>query len=265
MKNLNSSKNESQLKRERINFLIEENKESDLFLKENRDNFKKWLDDNFKNASHDGNCVDIKDDSNTYEYTMQDDILKLKKRVKSKFGRRGFGFGGHPMEYIMDLMEMKEIEKDETVYEGGYTPKNKEVENLFPLLKEDLINKGEICTAIKKFISEDRKVRLMHQDRTPRNRNEISKLESEIKFEQQKELIDNFTPEKLSVLFENNTVLLKGICKYNFNNYNGNVVKSIKFKKETPIKYYLEFVFDDNEEETINVDKKDFKITKYIY
>lgn len=257
--------NENQVKRERINFLIEENRQSELFLKENRENFNKWLNENFKNASQDGSSVSINDDSNNYYYSMQDDILKLKKRVNSR--GYGFGFGrgcGHPMEYLMDLMEMKEIEKDETVYEGGYTPKSKEIENLFPLLKEDLINKGEICAAIKKFISEDRKVRLSLQDKVSKNQNEISTLEREIKADQQKELLDNFTPEKMTILCENKTVLVKGE-KYNFNHYDGNTVKSLTFKKETKDKYYLEFVFEDEEEETVKVSKKDFRITRYIY
>lgn len=254
--------NVCQVKRERIKFLRNENKELNLFLKENRENFKNWLEENFKKININGDSIEIFDNTNSYLFSIEDNMLRLKKQPNRNCGFGGFSY--HPMEMMMyKFMENKEQEMEEVIYEGGFIPKKKET-NIFPLLKEDLINKGELSTKIKKYILDDRKLRIEAEDKLDMNSMEINTLESEIKKMNEEELKNEFSEKNLSELFKNKAILVKG-GKYNFNKYNGFEVESICFKKETKDKYYLEFVFVDDEEYVLNINKKDFKISKYIF
>ena len=247
-----------------IALLIIENEGIGKKVSENRTNFKNWLDEKFSNNSIDSDRIEISDDFNRYTYTIEDEFLKLKKNIrKSGFG---FGFGMHPMDFMMDMMYEKQKETEEVLYEGNYVPKDKSKlkVNIFEQLKEDLLNKGEISMGIKKYIHEDRKMRIELQNEEQENRSKISKLENENRSELQEVFKSEFSKEKVTEMFKNKET----IKDFDFHQISTNAgycdVKAIKFKKETDKTYYLEFLLSDEEEETVKVNKKDFSISRYI-
>lgn len=246
---------------EKIMLLKADNERMNSFIKENRDNFKKWINEKFNNPVFDSNYVNVSDEVNEYKYTIEsDDMLRLKKTPFQSF-RRGWG---HPMEFLFDSIEQKASEQTEYVYEGNYQPKIKERINIFEDLKEDMLNSGEICTTIKKYIYDDRKIRIEYQNQIDVNSSEIRKLEQENRKEMLAELNAHFTVEKLTELFKNKTTLVDGEnCSLKI--YDRNKVKSLTFKKETSDRYYLELVYENNEEDTIKCYKSDFDISNYIH
>ena len=257
--------------KERIDFLKAENTNLKKVVEENRDTFKKWINENFIEPNFNGDYVELADDNNSYHYRMEDEYLRMKKTIRPSRSRGGFGgfggFGMHPMEMMemmmYEQMEKKQIEHDEVVYEGGYQPKLKVEYNMFPRLKEDLINKGEISNTIKKYIHEDRKMRVELENQINTNKNEISKLETENRKALQEAVKAEFTKEKVAEMFKNRVTLVNGE-KYTLCDQSCDTVKTLTFKKETPEKYFLEFVFTDEEEKVLGIEKKKFKISNYI-
>lgn len=245
----------------RVAFLKAENAELKTKSDNNRTEFSNWINENFIEVSYDGTYVEISDKKFHFEYTIDSGVLRLNKKLKGREFERRFGGFMHPMEMMYFMMEKLENKDFETIYEGNESPVNNE--ELYLKLKEDMINKGEISQTIKKYIHDDRKMRSETNDKMEKNSQEIRKLESEYKATLENQLKEEFSKEKLTELFKNKTTLVNGE-KYNFLSYNCNVPKSITFKKETTDKYYLELLFADDDEETLKLNKKDFKISKYL-
>jgi len=251
---------DTKVSKERISFLFNLNIELEQKIKENRESFIAWLDANFKNKSVDSDRVTIKDEENDYLYSMEDNVLRMKKYPKTSNKRNGCGFG-HPMELYFDMFDKKEKELEEIFYEGNEAPKKPEV--LFEKLKADLIERGEISMTIKKYINEDRKMRIELRDEISKNINEIADLEYKNRKALQDALKSEFTKEKLTELFKEKKVLTNGE-KYIFKPYGNNKVKTITFKKETSDNYYLELVFENNDEEVAKTSKSKFNIVDYF-
>lgn len=249
----------------RVAFLKDENAELKTKTENNRTEFSNWINENYKSKgyeiSYDGSYVEISDKKFHFEYTIESGVLKLNKKLKSREFERRFGGFMHPMEMMYFMMEKMENKEFETIYEGNESPVNNE--ELYLKLKEDMINKGEISRTIKKYIYEDRKMRTDANEKMENNSREIRKLESEYKTALENQLKEEFSKEKLVELFKNKTTLINGE-KYNFLPYQSETPKSITFKKETDDKYYLELLFSDDNEETLKLNKKDFKISKYL-
>lgn len=251
---------------EKISLLKAENEKLSSTLNENRDVFKKWLTEKFRDTNYDGSYVRFSDDVNEYSYTMEEGdnekMLRLKKTPYNNMPR-GFGWE-HPMKQLLFSMGEQQLsDKTEYVYENNYQPKLKNRENIFDVLKEDLLNSGEISNTIKKYINEDRKMRIDCQERMDVNSKEIRQLEQENRKALLEKLKNEFTIEKITELFENKTTIVNGE-KYSLQDYDCNTVKSITFKKQTSDKYYLELVYKNNDEDTIKRNKKDFDISDYI-
>ena len=261
MKTVESIKNECNIKQEKCTLLLEQKREFEKQISENNEAYKKWLNKTFKKSDFDSTYTSVYDDTNEYYYSMEDCVLKMKK--KSSKMNRGCGGFFHPME-VMYLLEEKLLDKEEVIYEGNQVPKEKEKIDLFPALKEDLINKGEICNTIKKHLGEDAEMRVELRKKANENEREANNLQIEIRDLLKEALNIDFGPEKLPNLFKNKETLVKGGI-YKFREIGKFEVNSITFKKETDVKYYLELSLSDGEEELVKVSKKDFNISKYLY
>jgi len=260
MRTVEDIKKECDLKQEQCTLLLEQKREFEKQITENREAYKKWLTKTFKNFDYDSSYTEVSDDNNQYRYTLEGEVLKMNKNSKRMRGCGGFF---HPME-MMYMLEEKYMEKEEVVYEGNQTPKEKEKIDLFPALKEDLINKGEICCTIKKFLGEDAKMRTELRKKADDNGSEAGKIQNEINAAFKEALEIDFGADKLPNLFKNKITLVEGGI-YKFRGFGRLDVKSITFKRETDVKYYLELVLSDGEEELLKVSKKDFYISKYLY
>lgn len=244
---------------EKIKSLQSEKERLNDILKENRDVFQKWINENFKNPQYDGSYVEVSDEVNTYKYSMDDGFLKMHKSAIISYGR---GFI-HTMELYMEMANQKKIDDDEVIYEGNYQPAQKKIANKFEMLKEDMINKGEISSTIRKYINDDRTLRLNLQDEIEKIANEISNLQQENQKEIHAALNEEFSGDKLAKLFEAKQTFINGE-KYQFKKIGCNKIKSFTFKKETKDLYYFDVFFDNEEEDLLKVYKNEFKITNYI-
>jgi hypothetical protein len=167
------------------------------------------------------------------------------------------------MEAYFMMMDKEEKEQEETVYEGNLIPEKKKIEelDLFPILKDDLINKGPISSTIKKWIHEDKLERIKLQERRDHLRSESQKLADE-KYKNKRDFLKtNFSD--IAKLFEDK-VTLKTSDGYAFNVYDGQIVETITFKKATEKQYHIELTYADKDVETIRENKKEFRIEDYI-
>jgi len=218
------------------NSLKQQKTDSDNQLSNIRNEFKTWLNENFKESEHYGGSVQIKDAKNVYNYNIKEEVLRMSKEPRrSMRGMRGFGF--HPMDIYFEQYDKMMREETETFYEGNKVPQLPKELDLYETLKNDILNNGEISTRIKKYIGEDRLLRIKLEDDIKKLSNDIYQAETEINNLSYKHIKAVFTAEKIKSLFNEKATIVTG------NDYTlKNGIKSIHFKKETKNQYYIEIV-----------------------
>lgn len=180
------------------------------------------------------------------EFSIVDNTLRMKHYPMSMFGWRPFMMGG------MDSQE-------NVIYEGGVMPESEKNKNIdiFPILKEDLINKGKISTAIKTFLSKEKELKDMDKLSNELYQ-KIYDLGNKININStafSKSFIDD-----MGKMFKDNVTINKvdGLILYEKD------VVSLTFKKETDTHYEFLLKFADNKKRTKKEAKKNFYIGNYI-
>jgi len=207
----------------------------------------------------------ITDDKNQYTYKIVDDSLRLKKDPHRGMRMRGFWHPAMMGEWLEEMIDHKlgrEVEKKEIIWEGGKTPESEEIKNrthdYYELLKNDLIENGEISKAIKTYLTEGvvkRKelLKIANEDLHTECNDLIRKFKSDM---------DNLVPE----IIKNKSVIekidgIKILC-------GGSYWDKLSFIKVTKKQYQFEVSKTNKKDEITKAIKKysieDFNLSQII-
>ena len=252
VKTLNEIKAEINLLNDNLNSLNQQKTELTETLVKNRTEFETWLTENFKNFDNGTDYVYLKDKKFRYEYSLDNDILRMKKRSNINY------CGFHPMHVFYEQMHNKMESEEEIFYEGNKAPEKTEELELYETLKNDILNNGEISTRIKKYIGEDRIMRQKLNSDIDKLSNDIYNVERSINNITYNHFKEEFNEEKIKKLFAEKTTFPNS--EYTLKNK----YKSITFKKETARQYHIEILNEKDETFVDIVNKNTFSIRNYI-
>jgi len=250
-KTIGEIKAEINLLNDNLNSLNQQKKELQETLVKNHNEFKTWLTENFKNFDHGTDYVYVKDKKFRYEYSLDNDILRMKKKSRNSRGFHGF----HPMDMFYDQMMEKMESEEEIFYEGNKAPKELE---LYETLKNDILNNGEISTRIKKYIGEDRIMRQKLNSDIDKLSDDIYNVERSINNITYNYFKEEFNEEKIKKLFAEKTTFVNG--EYTLKNK----YKSVTFKKETLRQYQIDMINEKDKTFVDKINKNNFDIRNYI-